>query len=273
MGAIITLTTDFGMSDSYVAAMKAVILGINPGATVVDICHTLPPQNIKQAAFVIGSIYKTFPKETIHIVVVDPGVGSNRRAVLVRTPIANFVVPDNGILSYVLADSKARIISKNQAKTGENIQAFSLTKKRFWRKPVSPTFHARDIFSPVAARLSLGEPPQSFGDKINTLTVFPVPRPQKMAGGNIWGQVIHVDNFGNLITDIRDTDLPRRRENLLVSIAGKHIDGISRTYSEQPGLLALVGGSGYLEISLQNGSAGDFLGVGVGDQVKVVHQE
>jgi S-adenosylmethionine hydrolase len=268
MGAIITLTTDFGMSDSYVAAMKGVILGINPEATLVDICHTIQPQNIAQAAFVISTAYNVFPRRTIHLVVVDPGVGSNRWAVLVRTPLADFVAPDNGVLSYVV-DEFARTVTNNQAELGPEIQAFSLTKPEFWRQPVSPTFHGRDIFAPVAARLSLGEPPEAFGERINSLVVIPVTRPQKTTNGTFTGHIIHLDSFGNLITDIRETDLPQQQETIVISVAGKHIHGISRTYAERSGLLAIVGSTGHLEISLQNGSAGDFLGVGVGDQVKI----
>ncbi len=271
MGAIITLTTDFGMSDGYVAAMKGIILGMNPQASLVDICHTVKPQNVAEAAFIISTVYKVFPKRTVHLVVVDPGVGSDRRAVLVRTPLADFVAPDNGLLSYVIDEFCPEPPVKNQVKTGKDIQAFSLTKQLFWRQPVSPTFHGRDIFAPVAARLSMGEPPESFGEHIDSLNTLPVVKPRK-TGNTLTGHVIHRDNFGNLITNVRETDLPQK-QNLVISVGGKQIRGLNRTYSERSGLLAVIGSSGYLEISLQMGSAGDFLGVGIGDQVKIFVQE
>ena len=273
MGAIITLTTDFGMRDGYVAAMKGVILGINPAATLVDVCHTVKPQNVNEAAFVINTVYKVFPQRTVHLIVVDPGVGSNRRAVIVRTPLADFVAPDNGVLSYVIDEFSRAISARSQAELGKDIQAYSITRPEFWRQPVSPTFHGRDIFAPVAARLSLSEPPESFGERVTSLTVIPLSKSHKNGSGTTAGHVIHLDGFGNLITNIKDSDLPQKRDNLSIQVGGKLIHGVNRTYSERSGLLALVGSRGYMEISLQNGSAGDFLGVGVGDQVKVIMQE
>jgi S-adenosylmethionine hydrolase len=269
MSAIITLTTDFGMSDGYVAAVKGVILGINPEARLVDICHNIKPQNVAQAAFVLSTVYHYFPKRTIHLVVVDPGVGSDRRAIILRTPLADFVAPDNGVLSYVIREFATGELPGNQVKLSTEIETISLTKPEFWLDPVSPTFHGRDVFAPVAARLSLGTPPRAFGDRITSLTVIPVLRPHKTPGGVLTGHIIHIDSFGNLITNIKETDLPQKRETITISLAGKRIHSLSRTYAEQDGLLALIGSTGYLEISLKNGSAGDFLGVGTGDQVRI----
>ena len=142
MGAIITLTTDFGLSDAYVAAMKGVMLSINPRAKLIDICHTIRPQNIHQAAFILSTVYQSFPKRTTHLVVVDPGVGSERRAIILRTPSADFVAPDNGVLSYVIQQSKpvAGEVNRGQVELGPELEAVAITKPQFWQSLVSPTF-------------------------------------------------------------------------------------------------------------------------------------
>jgi len=152
--AIITLTTDFGIDDSYVAEMKGVILSINPEVTIVDICHTISPQNIAQAAYILSTTNRRFPRGTIHVIVVDPGVGTERQAVLLINEHGYFLGPDNGVLSYVVEEA------------GEGIEAFAITNPSFWLSPLSNTFHGRDIFAPVAAYLSLGTSPQEFGDLI-----------------------------------------------------------------------------------------------------------
>lgn len=269
MNAIITLTTDFGTSDGYVAAMKGVILGINPRATIVDICHTIQPQNITQAAFVLSTVYRYFPKQTIHLAVVDPGVGSDRRAIILRTPLADFVAPDNGILSYIINDLSKPSAGSSSA-LNSDIPVTSLTKPEFWHSPVSHTFHGRDILAPVAAHLSLGVRPDAFGESITSPTVLPILQTRRMQNGSLLGQIIHIDNFGNLITNIRETDLPQERGGISISIGGKWIHGLSLYYAERNGLLALIGGNGYMEVSLKNGSASEFLGVGPGDQVRVI---
>lgn len=159
MSGTVTLTTDFGTADGYAAAMKGVILGINPAARLVDISHGIQAQNIPQAAFVLGTACPYFPDGTVHLVVVDPGVGTARRAVILKTPRAYFVAPDNGVLSYVVRDGeKADRAEKGprHIKLPPGLEAVSITRPRFWRQPVSATFHGRDIFAPVAARLSLG---------------------------------------------------------------------------------------------------------------------
>lgn len=274
MGAIITLTTDFGLADAYVAAMKGVILGINPEAKLVDICHTIKPQDISQAAFILSTAYQFFPERTIHLVVVDPGVGTERRAVILRTPLADFVAPDNGVLSYIIEQSSTR-----SAETGSNIQqrepgpeleAIAITRSQFWRSPVSPTFHGRDIFAPVAARLSLGFPPAEFGERITSLAVLPLLHPHQEPDGSVVGHILHVDNFGNLITNIRNSDLPPAGKTITIEVGSRLIEGLSRTYDEGEELLALIGSSGYLEISLRNGNASQFLSAEVGDKVIVI---
>jgi len=276
MGAIITLTTDFGLTDAYVAAMKGVILGINPEANIVDICHTIRPQNVAEAAFVLGTACPFFPSGTIHVVVVDPGVGTERRAIILKTPTACFVAPDNGVLSYVVPEyrvkPRAATTSQHLAKLGPGLEAVAITRSELYcsaGRRVSATFHGRDIFAPVAARLSLGQPPLEFGEKITNLTVFPTPRLHKEANGSIEGRIIHVDSFGNLITDVKSHDLLEAREKITVEISGRRIKGLSRTYAEGQGLLALIGSNDYLEISLRDGNASAYLNATVGDEVKI----
>ena len=274
MGTTITLTTDFGFTDAYVAAMKGVILGLNPEAKLVDICHTVSPQDIAGAAFVLGTAYQFFPKGTIHLVVVDPGVGSKRRAVILRTPSADFVAPDNGVLSHVLEQSSARptedsAADQGQRELGPELGAFAITNPRFWRTPVSPTFHGRDIFAPVAAHLSLGRSPADFGEKVASLAVLPLTRPHRAADGSLAGHILHVDSFGNLITDITSQDLPPTGEPVTIEVGNRLIHGLSRTYAEGEGILALIGSSGHLEVSVRGGSARSLLNAEVGDEVRV----
>ncbi len=273
MGAIITLTTDLGLSDAYVAAMKGVILGINPEAKLVDICHTIKPQNIPQAAFVLSTAYQFFPHKTIHVVVVDPGVGTERRAIILRTPSADFVAPDNGVLSYVIWQSSTKpvedIVNVQQIELEPEMEAVALTEPRFWRSPVSPTFHGRDIFAPVAALLSLGFPPIDFGEAITSVTVLPIARPYQALDGLLVGHIRHIDSFGNLITNIKRDDLPQTNQAITIEVGEQLISGLSHTYAEGRGLLALIGSSGYLEVSLKGGSASTMLDAEVGDEVKI----
>lgn len=271
MGAIITLTTDFGLADAYVAAMKGVVLGINPRAQLVDICHTIPPRDIARAAFVLGTACPFFPPATIHLVVVDPGVGTDREAVIIRTPEADFIAPDNGVLSYVLQPYLTGPAKANRQKLKKTpgLEAVAITESRFWRSPVSATFHGRDIFAPVAAHLSLGVPPSEFGEAVDSLAVLPLSLPSRLPDGTLSGSILHIDNFGNLITNIRSRDLPRNPENITIQVGDAVIHGLSRTYGESSGLLALIGSSDYLEIALKNGSAAGFLNARAGDKVKI----
>ena len=276
MSSIITLTTDFGYDDAYVAAVKGAILSINPGANVIDISHSIKPQNILQAAFILSVAYRYFPKQTIHMAIVDPGVGSERQGIILKTPSALFVAPDNGILSYIIDDLfsvESRSLTEQTHGLQEivfkkGLEAAAITDPRFWRQPVSPTFHGRDIFAPVAAGLSLGISPYEFGEKINSLHVLSIPKPSLDPEGNLVGQVLHVDRFGNLITNIKSNDLPGK--DVMIEVAGYCIQGISDYYAQNKGVMAIVGSSGYLEVSLRDGSACDFLGVAVGDEIKVI---
>ncbi len=271
MRAVITLTTDFGLADAYVAAMKGVILGINPEATLVDICHTIEPQGILQAAFVLSTVHEFFPPGTIHLVVVDPGVGTERRAIILRTPLAYFIAPDNGVLSYVIQPNAFEPLTDHaqQVRLGTGLEAIAITRPQFWRSPASPTFHGRDVFAPVAARLSLGSSPSDFGEKIDSLMAFPYPRPHRAKGDVLVGCILHIDRFGNLITNIKSDDLPKGKQSISIEIGGHVINGLVRTYADGEDLMALIGSSDHLEIALKDGSASAFLGAKIGDEVKV----
>ena len=273
MGDIITLTTDLGLNDAYVAAMKGVILGINPEVRLIDICHTVEPQNILQAAFVLSTAYEFFPQKTIHLVVVDPGVGTERRAIILRTPSAEFVAPDNGVLSYVvrqyLTKSAGEGVNLQQVELQPELEAVAITKTQFWRSPVSPTFHGRDIFAPVAARLSLGFQPMDFGETINSVVMLPLTHPHWIADGVLVGHILHIDSFGNLVTNIRSSDLPQTKQAITIEVGNQLISGLSRTYAEGKGLIALIGSSGYLEIALVEGSACALIEAKVGNELRI----
>ena len=275
MSSVITITTDFGSNDAYVACVKGVILTINPEATIVDICHSIEAQNIYQAAFILSTAYPYYPKDTIHMVIVDPGVGSQRKIVVLRTPSAFFVAPDNGVLSYVLDELYPEqvitpghgSISLGQKQVQGDSRAIIVTNPDYWHHPVSTTFHGRDIFAPVAAHLSLGVPLEDIGDIVNHLASLQISRPYRDSAGNLIGRVLHVDKFGNLITNIKIGDFSG--ESIKVRISSHMIRGLSRFYAENEGLTAIIGSSGYLEVSLTNGNASDFLGVKTGDEVKL----
>lgn len=278
MSSVITLTTDFGINDAYVASVKGVILSINPQATIVDISHSIEPRNIPQAAFILNTAHRDFPEGTIHVVVIDPGVGSQRKAIILRTPSAYFLAPDNGVLSYIINDicpkpattNTIPVFSPETRDIRGHVEIVSITNPVFWRQPISPTFHGRDIFAPVAAHLSLGVSINQFGEAISFIDVFPVPQLYYDSGGTLFGCILHIDNFGNLITNIRAVDLPHVEVNLEIEIGNRVISGVNQFYAEKEGLAAIMGSFGYLEISFGNGNAAAFLGAKVGDKVKMV---
>ena len=275
MAPVITLTTDFGTSDAYVASMKGVILSTNPQATIVDISHAIKPQNVLQAAYIISTAYRYFPEGTIHIIVVDPGVGSQRRAIILKTPSALFLAPDNGVLSYIIEEleptssgSPSDVATElQQRQLPKGAEAIAITNPRYWRQPVSTTFHGRDIFAPVAGHLSLCTPLHEFGETLNSLNVFPISRPYRDHQDNLHGRIIHIDHFGNLVTNVKSTDLPTRE--FVIEVDNEKIHGLSQFYSQKGGLAAIVDSSGYLEIALKDGSAAAFLGSKVGDQIRL----
>ena len=256
----ITLTTDFGLADGFAGTMKGVIYSINPGATIIDISHEIGSQDLSEAAFLLESSCKYFPKGTVHVTVVDPGVGSRRRAIAVETEDYYFVAPDNGVLTRALAHEKV-------------IKAVELTNRSYFLDEVSNTFHGRDIFAPVAAHLSLGVSIEALGSEIDNLIELPFPEPEISQCG-ITGHIVHVDRFGNLITDIPRGlfESPASDCKLSIEIAGIKLDRISQSYADvasgKP--LAIFDSFGNLEIALNSGSAAEVLGVRKGDNVRIM---
>ena len=261
---VIALTTDFGVRDPYVGVMKGVILGINPRASIVDVSHEVAPQAIDQGAFIVGSSHPFFPNGTIHVVVVDPGVGTSRKPVLVCTPTARFLAPDNGVLTHVV---RAGYPGDGKEGLPPGYEAYELTNRKLWLEPVSNTFHGRDVFAPVAAHLSLGVPPWDVGPRLSRITLLPQAS-VAWDGPVLEGSIVHVDRYGNLITDVPQGLLPSTGD-LVVEVAGRRIHGLSHSYAEAESLLAIVGSNATLEVSVRSGSAADVLGAGVGDAVRV----
>jgi S-adenosylmethionine hydrolase len=266
--AVITLTTDFGTDDAYVAAMKGVIIGINPKATLVDISHNIEPQNLVQAAFVLGTACPHFPGGTIHVIVVDPGVGTSRRAIILSKEQAVFVAPDNGVLGHIIGatSSEGHFGQPQLVELPSGLGAWAITDPKYWRHPVSPTFHGRDIFAPVAAHLSLGVPLGAFGEAISRVYALSVPVPSR-SDEEIIGCVLHIDHFGNIITSLQEEDLPLGRWR--IEVGGRRIENLSGSYEAAGSLGALPGSSGYVEIAARSGNAARQLGVRVGDKVTV----
>lgn len=262
---VITLLTDFGTEDSYVGIMKGVISGINPEASVIDLCHEISPQDVLEGAYVLYSSYKFFPGGTIYVSVVDPGVGSERKIICVKTRNYLFLAPDNGILSLVLTDEKPQLI-------------VDVTNKNYFLPAISETFHGRDIFAPVAAHLSAGVNPSKLGKERKKIKVLEMPSSDNSTKGVLVGEIIYIDRFGNLITNIRRGDflnllgavLPRPND-VTVKAGKRKISGISNSYADVPAgkPLAIFGSSGFLEISVNRGSAHDVLGLKRGAYVTV----
>ncbi len=251
---LVTLTTDFGLQDPFVGVMKGVILGICPGARIVDVTHGIPPQDVLAGCLALGDAAPYFPPDTVHVAVVDPGVGSDRPAVAVRTARALFVAPDNGLLSFLRPD--------------EVLEVRRLENPDLWLHPVSRTFHGRDVFAPVAAHLARGVPLADVGPEHPGLRRLHLPGPVREPGA-VRGEVLGFDRFGNAVTNIREGDLPR--PGRAAEVAGRRIPLLG-TYAETaPGrALALWGSSGRLEVSVREGSAREALGLRRGDPVRVL---
>ncbi len=256
---IITLTTDFGASSPYVAAMKGVILSINPSATIVDITHAIPPQNVRQGALILEQTTPWFPANTIHVAVVDPGVGTERKIVYARIGEHDFVAPDNGLLSRLARHTPPSTI-------------ITVTAAEFWLPTLSATFHGRDIMAPVAARLSQGLEPQRLGPAQAGLIELEWTE-ARVSARKIEGTVQSIDSFGNLVTNIPAdaiANLPRGEETII--LCDEHeTHGIFKTYADQPEstLIALIGSSGHLELAIVGDSAALMLGVTVGTPVTI----
>ena len=274
----IVLLTDFGLSDAYVGMMRGVIHGINPAAHVIDLTHGISPQDVRHGAVVLADSCRYFPAGSIFVAVVDPGVGTDRAAILLETPDARFVAPDNGLLTLVCRQYDpycGDVTQTGPAPVPAGCRTWRLTNPDYWRQPVSATFHGRDVFAPMAAHLSMDAPPDALGEPtpaINALSL-PIPEPE---GNTIRGQVVFADAFGNLVTDITGDLLEQigaTADNpaVTVAIAGRTIAGLSRTFHDPPGygLRALLGSHGRLEIAAVDGSAADVLGAGSGVNVTV----
>lgn len=267
---IITLTTDFGLSEHYVGAMKGAILSVNPRAIIVDVTHEVRPQRIEEGSYLLGAAWPYFPEGSIHVAVVDPGVGGERRALVLSTPAGYFVGPDNGVLSCALPDSARPRGNRGAAKSvrlPEGYVAVAISDPRYMRQPVSATFHGRDVFAPVAAHISLGVEIDSFGERVASILALPLLRAVKKADGSVRGRVIHVDRFGNLVTSIRAVDVGG--SDVTVEIAGKVVHGLASTYGDGDDLVALIDSSGYLEVAFPRGNAAELLYVCLDTPVSV----
>lgn len=265
---IVTLTTDFGLRDGYVAAMKGVILSVCRDARLVDVSHEIAPQAIAEAVFVTSTVWPFFPPDAIHVCVVDPGVGTERRALLLLTARGRFIGPDNGVLSAALPEPlRARAPEGGGVvELTDDVGAFWLEEPAYRLADVSRTFHGRDVFAPAAAHLAAGVPPEHFGPRADRMVALPPFRARRDASGALRGRVLHVDRFGNLVTDVRGTDLP---SEVVVRIGGRTIRGLSPTFGTSEGLLAFVGSYGYLAVAVRDGSAARELGAHVGTEVVV----
>lgn len=252
---LITLTTDFGHKDPFAGIMKGVIFGINPNARTIDLSHGIPAQDILAGALVLSSSVPFFPTETIHVAVVDPGVGSERRPIVIETERSLFVGPDNGIFTLALKGQEIKRIVK-------------LSNDAYHLKPTSNTFHGRDIFAPVAAHLSLGVPVQNLGNTIKDFNGLDWPEVIK-SDGTIQGKVVYIDGFGNLITNIHEHNLKTiPTEHVGVSLGDLAISGLTPSYSHgQKGFIALINSWGLLEVSLFMRNAQLSCGAKIGEKV------
>ena len=258
---LITLTTDFGTADGFVASMKGVILRLCPEARVVDITHQIPPHDILRAAYVLDQSARWFPPNTIHAVVVDPGVGSDRRILLARLDTQYFVAPDNGVLTRVARNAVASAF-------------WAITDPRFMLDPVSHTFHGRDIITPVAAHLANGVPVDQFGPRIDQIRQLPIPEPQVLPGPALAGMIVYVDRFGNLMSNIDRKLLAETfgpNGSVVVTIGEEVMRGLSTSYMEAvPGqVLAIINSADLLEIAIRDASAAVHLDADVGTRVQV----
>jgi len=259
---LITLTTDFGLNDHFVGTIKGILLGIAPDARIVDISHSVQAFDVLDGALTISQAYSYFPSGTVHMVIVDPGVGSARRPILATTERHHFVAPDNGVLSLMYARE-------------ERLSVRHVTAEHYYLQPVSNTFHARDIFSPIAAYLAKGVDPDRFGSEITDFVRFAAPRP-KAVDGMLRGVILKVDRFGNLITNVTAQDAPAlfgANPPAFKILAGKReITEIHAAYADgAPGeVFAILNSMGYLEIAANRTAATQLLGIGKGGEVNVV---
>ena len=255
----VTLLTDFGPKDSFIGVMKGVITSIAPGTVIIDLCHAVEPQNVTEAGFLLAASYSYFPEGTVHVAVVDPGVGTDRAVLGIKAHGYYFVVPDNGLIVPTVRDPE------------EAEAVVRIENENYFLQPVSSTFHGRDIFAPVAGHLAKGVPLDSFGLRVSTFRkgAFPEVFRRRLPEGVtiLEGEVIHVDNFGNLVTNIRLSPAARVRE---VTVGRRRIPAFGRTFADTaPGtLLAYVGSSGFLEVAVNRGRASDLFSPSEGQEPK-----
>jgi S-adenosyl-L-methionine hydrolase (adenosine-forming) len=260
---IITLTTDFGLNDHFVGAMKGVILDIVPEAEIVDISHAVQAFDVLDGALAISQAYSYFPNGTIHVVVVDPGVGTERRPILATSDGYFFVAPDNGVLSMVYARE-------------ERIHVRHITSEHYFRQPVSSTFHARDVFAPVAAYLAKQVDSHKFGDEVEDYVRFAAPRPKPVAENRLRAVVLKVDRFGNLITNVTPQDVPalfaETPAAFKIVVGSREITTIRSAYAEgAPGeVFGILGSMGYLEIAANRAAAAQITGAAKGSEVSIL---
>jgi len=260
---IITLTTDFGSNDHFVGAMKGVILDIAPEAEIVDICHSVQAFDVLDGALTISQAYSYFPNRTVHVVVVDPGVGTARRPIVASSDKYHFVAPDNGVLSLVYARE-------------DRMHVRHVTAEHYFLQPVSNTFHGRDIFAPVAAYLAKEVDSLKFGDEVEDYVKFTAPRPKAVEANRLHGVVLKVDRFGNLITNITPQDAPalfaEGASGFKIAVGSREIAEIYTSYAEgSPGeVFALLGSMGFLEIAANRAAAAQLTGAGKGSEVNVI---
>ena len=269
---IITLTTDFGTSDAYVGAMKGVILSLCENVTIVDVSHEVERHNIAEAAYVLASASTYYPDQTVHVTVVDPGVGSSRRPLILQTRRGTYVSPDNGTLTHILRQNGATVAgvesntSPGMVEVPEGCRAFHLDKPEFWLPNVTRTFHGRDVFAPTAAHLANGVPASEMGSPVHSVVCLPTPS-FSTTGDKTSGVVVHIDVYGNLITNIPPDAIPNDPR---IHISSRVIEGLSESYADATGdLLAIIGSRHTLEIAVGEGDARTFLNASVGDRVVV----
>jgi S-adenosyl-L-methionine hydrolase (adenosine-forming) len=260
---IITLTTDFGTNDHFVGAMKGVILDIVPDAQIVDICHSVQAFDVLDGALTISQAYSYFPNRTVHVVVIDPGVGTARRPILASCDKYHFVAPDNGVLSLVYARE-------------ERMHVRHITSEHYFLQPVSNTFHARDIFSPVAAYLAKEVDSLKFGDEVEDYVRFNAPKPKAVDQNKLRGVILKVDRFGNLITNITPQDAPMlfgdTAKKFKILVGSREITEMHNAYAEgAPGeVFCVLGSMGFLEIAANRSAAAQLTGAGKGTDVNVI---
>jgi S-adenosylmethionine hydrolase len=254
---IITLTTDFGYKDPFVGEMKGVILSINPSVTLIDITHGIEPHNIEEGAFVIGSSYHYFPSGTIHIGVVDPGVGSERKPIIAHTNDHYFIGPDNGIFSHVMSSP-------------EKVKVIHITEGKYMLLKDSPTFQGRDVFAPVAAWLSKGIAIEEFGHVINDFRRFEIPVPE-LREDMVLGEVVYIDRFGNIITNIKKEHLFKFGERFCLEIKGQLIQPLKHySMAQDNNMYCLINSSNHLEVFVNKGSASRLFNIYRGEKAVVL---